>query len=369
MNLQTGLKEAKLLDENPDEQTTNADNVHTVAYGAGNLKTYALSELNDQKQDSLRAEDIEKIKEHFKSYKEIKDELGDVVPKTDAEILTGLLQEMRNLSEVAEENGKYRLMAVMEDLEYLAHQYDNALEFARQGGFKEVILKHLNNSDADVLKQTLKLLGSLVQNNAKMQIYALEHGCLDFVLRLLQNHPDVGVKNRAAFALGGIIRRFPHAQLDFMQKGGLGVFLNLFDTHETQLHLRIATLINDLIDEYREAVKDIKNPDYVEKAKQYTQVDLLSRLEAEKWCQHLNNLLFGIVIVDRYDHDAIEKILSAIHGVVDTCPSTMIDVMTELEQQYESLQKEENTSDGYFSKLRSLCWNILIKLKKKRSEL
>lgn len=364
LNLQTGLKEAKLLDENSEDQTTNAG-VHTVVHSAGNLKISALTEVKDQ---SLKPDEIEKIQEHFKSYKEIKEELGDLVPKTDAEVLTGLMQDLRNLSDV-KENSKYQLMAIMEDLEYLAHQYDNALEFARQDGFKDVILRNLNSTDVEILKQTLKLLGALVQNNAKMQIQALENGCLDFVLRILQNHPDIGVKNRAVFALGGIIRRFPHAQLDFMQKGGLSVFLNLFDMHETQLHLRIATLVNDLIEEYNEAVKDIGNPDYVEKIKQYTKVDLLSKLEAEKWCQNLNNLLFGIVIVDRYDHDAIEKILTAILGVVDTCPSSMVSVMTGLEQQYENLEKEENSTDSYFSKLRSLCWNILIKLKKKRTEL
>lgn len=364
LNLQTGLKEAKLLDEN--EQTKNGgDDVHTVVQGAGNLKISALTEVQDQ---SLRPEEIERIKQHFKSYKEIKEELGDLVPKTDAEILTGLLEDLRNLSEI-KQNSKYKLMAIMEDMEFLAHQYDNALEFARQGGFKDVILRNLNSSDSEVLKQTLKLLGSLVQNNAKMQIHALESGCLDVVLRILQNNPDVGVKSRAIFALGGMIRRFPHAQLEFMQKGGLNIFLNLFDVHETQLHLRVATLINDLIQEYKEAVKDIRNPDYVEKAKQYTKVDLLSRLEAEKWCQNLNNLLFGIVIVDRYDHDSIEKILTAILGVIDTCPTSMTSVMTGLEQQYENLEKEENSADSYFSKLRSLCWNILIRLKKRRTEL
>lgn len=361
LNLQTGLKEAKLLDENELEEITNADDVHTVVQSAGNLEISALTEVHDQNV-RLNPEEIEKIKEHFKTYKEIKEEWGDLLPKTDAEILTGLLEEIRKCT------NKNQRIALMEDLEFLAHQYDNALEFARQGGFKDVILLNLNSSDPEILKQTLKLLGSLVQNNAKMQIQALEAGCLDVVLRILNNNPDVGVKNRAVFALGGIIRRFPHAQLDFMEKGGLSVFLKLFDLHETRLHIRIATLINDLIQEYNEAVKDVKSPDYVLKVQQYLKVDLLGKLEAERWCQNLNNLLFGVVIVDRYDHDSIEKALTAILGVADTCPTSMISVMTGLEQQYETLQKEDS-ADEYFSKLRTLCWNILIKLKKKRDEL
>lgn len=362
MNLQTGLREAKLLDEN--EELDNDGHV-VVTQSAGNLKMAALTEVRDQ---SVKPEEIEKIKQHFKSYKEIKEELGEFAPKTDAEILTDLLENARNMSD-AQDGGKYKLIAVMEDMEFLSHQYDNALEFARQNGFKDIILKHLNSSDAEILKQTLKLLGSLVQNNAKIQIQALEFGCLDVVLRILQNNADVGVKNRAVFALGGIIRRFPHAQLDFLQKGGLSVFLNLFDLHETKLHLRIATLINDLILEYEEAIKDTNNSDYIEKVKQYTKVNLLNRLETLHWCQNLNNLLFGIVIVDRYDHDSIEKVLAAILGVAETCPSSMKSIMTGLEQQYENLEREESSRDGYFTKLRNLCWNILIKLKKKRIEL
>lgn len=94
VNLQTGLKEAKLLDENEAEQTTNAadDGVH----GAGNLKVSALTEVKDQ---SVRPEEYERVKEHFKSYKEIKEELGDLMPKTDAEVLNGLLEDFKNLSD------------------------------------------------------------------------------------------------------------------------------------------------------------------------------------------------------------------------------------------------------------------------------
>lgn len=83
------------MDENEAEQTTNAvvdDGVH----GAGNLKISALTEVKDQ---SVRPEEYEKVKEHFKSYKEIKEELGDLLPKTDAEVLNGLLEDFKNLSD------------------------------------------------------------------------------------------------------------------------------------------------------------------------------------------------------------------------------------------------------------------------------
>lgn len=71
------------------------------------------------------------------------------------------------------------MLAILEDLEYLAHQYDNAIEFVRLKGFPDIILSNLNSTDPEILKQTLMLVGSLVQNNAKVQIHALEQGCIE----------------------------------------------------------------------------------------------------------------------------------------------------------------------------------------------
>lgn len=367
INLQTGLKEAKLIDENvvePESATgfeRSAGDLEAV-----NLKISALTAIRDQ---SLRPEEIEKIKTHFKSYEEIKEELGELSPKTDAEILIGLMQNFRNLSKTENAAANNKILALLEDLEYLTHQYDNAIEFANQNGFSDIILKNLNHTEPERLKQTLKLLGTVVQNHANVQIRALEAGCVDAVLRILVKNPDVKVKNRAVFALGGIIRRFPLAQLDFVQHGGLEIFQKLFDLHETQLHLKIVTLINDMLLEHDEALKDKNHTDYVERVRQYNKVDLLSRLESNEWCENLNNLLFGIVIVDRYDHDSIEKTLSAILGVVNSCPNSMSNVISALEEQYVSLATSDDDSDGYYRKLEKLCSNINSKLKKQRTEL
>lgn len=176
INLETGTKEAKLLDEDETETTTEIR--HTTLETAGNLKTVsALTELTDQEY-TLRPDEEQRIKTHYRSYAEIKEELGDTVPKTDAEILGELIQNHKNLSKI-EAASKYKMIAILEDLEYLAHQYDNALEFVRQNGFPDIIAKNLNATDPEILKQTLILLGSLVQNNAKVQIHAFEQGCIE----------------------------------------------------------------------------------------------------------------------------------------------------------------------------------------------
>lgn len=129
------------------------------------------------------------------------------------------------------------------------------------------------------------------------------------VLRILQQNPDDSVKSKAAFALSCLVRRFPLAQHDFVQRGGVPIISKLFDLPETKLQIKLTTLISDMLSEYEEAKKDTKNPDYVSKLQQYGLVNLSSRLESLNWCQNLNNLLFSVVIVDRYDHDAIEKVI------------------------------------------------------------
>lgn len=161
INLQTGKKEAKLLEEEENH----------------NVRHTSLSQLSDQEY-TLRPEEEQKIKNHYRSYTELKEALGDMTPKTDAEILKELIDNHNNLTKTKTPN-KYKILAILEDLEYLAHQYDNALEFVRQNGFPNIIANNINSTDPEILKQTLMLLGSLVQNNAKVQIHALEQGSIE----------------------------------------------------------------------------------------------------------------------------------------------------------------------------------------------
>lgn len=303
----------------------------------------------------------EPIRNHYRSYEQLKEELGEFTPKSDAELLTSLLQEYKNLSKT-NEGWKYKQIAILEDLDYLAHQYDNALEFVRQGGFKEVILKNLNSTDSETLQNTLRLLGSLTQSNPKVQIHALESGCIEALSRVLQGNSDHVVKNRAIFALSSLLRHFPLAQIEFINKGGLGIISKQFDLRDTKLQLKLATFITDLLQEYDEAIKDTNNPDYLKKVDQYVQVNLRPKLSLINWCQNLNNLLFSVVIIDRYDHDAIEKTLMAIMLVADTCTNAVRDVIDGLEKQYADLALSEKETDEYFKKMRKLCWDIINKI-------
>lgn len=186
------------------------------------------------------------------------------------------------------------------------------------------------------------------------------------ILRVLQQNPDNSVKSKAVYALGCLVRRFPLAQKDFVQRGGLQIISKLFEQRETKLQIKLTTLITDMLTEYEEAKKDTKNPDYIAKLQQYSLVNLPSKLESLNWCQNLNDLLFSVVIVDRYDHDAVEKVLTGIYLVTDSCSYSMKDLVSGLEEQYITLSKGETESDGYFKKLRKMCWDIIAKLNSKR---
>lgn len=165
-----------------------------------------------------------------------------------------------------------------------------------------------------------------------------------------------------------LVRRFPTAQHNFVQHGGVQIFSKLFNSPDTKLHVKLTTLITDMLTEYEEAKKDTKNPDYVAKLQQYSLVNLPSKLESLNWCQLLNNLLFSVVIVDRNDHDSIEKVLTAVYLVSDSCSTSMKGLISGLEEQYINLSRDETEADGYYKKLRKLCWDITAKLNNRNNK-
>lgn len=110
----------------------------------------------------------------------------------------------------------FRISRILTDFEFLAHQIDNGVEFVRLNGFHEIIYKNLNITNDQIKEKTLKLLGSLLQNNPKVQIHALETGTISILLKILTLEESPQVKSRAVYALGCLLRRFPLAQLRYI---------------------------------------------------------------------------------------------------------------------------------------------------------
>ncbi|EFA10120.2 Nucleotide exchange factor SIL1-like Protein [Tribolium castaneum] len=342
INLETGETEAKLLDEAPEDKTRALS-----ALPPENPK----STLGEAVTDTYTPDELKKIKNEFRSYDEIKKTLGDLklTPKMDAEIIADLLQRHQEVVD------KTELLKILEDLDFLAHQYDNAREFVKQNGFREMIYKNLNSTDSEVKKETLKLMTALMQNNVNPKIHALESGAVGVLLRLVNFESDLGVKTRALSALGALLRSFPAAQRKFVESGGLSVLSKFFDSDDIKLQIKLVTMISDLLVEHEYSVVDENLSKY------YVKFDLTKRILEHDWCKKLNKLLLGLLITDKDDHDSVEKCLTAMHSLRAHCGDKYEkDLITNLRKRYDSLLKSDGVEDQTFYKgLKDLCDEIL----------
>ena len=382
INLETGITEAKLLSKNKKANTAvkaiqneKSDDITDDTGQQPRLSPIQLKEtLKRLKNDDSKATEAEGVKKQFKSYDEIKKDLEklniDVV--TEAEALTELLEKHNDLmsrKEIDEEE----ILTILEDLEYWVHRYDNANVFVQINGFRDVIYKNLNSTNREIRRETLKLLGSSMQNNIKVKIHALETGSINVLLRILALDVDLSVKYRALFALGGLLRDFPYAQLKFVENGGLSVFSKLFKMRNLKIHMKMITLIGDLLQEELNSRKDPSSKDYTMKMVQYDEVNLRNRLLRHGYCENLDELVIDAVKIGTSDHDIVEKCLTALYSVIDECADHLSqkskDILVNLRDIYKKLSENQNdenvlTEDlNFFTVLYELSDRIVDKLK------
>lgn len=364
INFQTGITEAKLLndDDKSDKNkalSTTVAKAETTGHSHAELKA-ALKNIKDDSGSSKNRKKTE-----FRSYEELKAELDDMelASVTDFELMGELFKEHKRI--VKENDDPHTLLLILKNFEDLVHQYDNANQFVSRNGFGDVILVHLNSTNLDIKLEALKLLGSSVQNNAEVQIHALEKGCVGVLLRMLVLSSKTNVKSRAIFALSGILRRFPMAQAKFLQDAGLSTLIDLLDTTSNlKLHLKIVTLINDLLLEHQNA---LNQTEVKSKIKQYEGFNLMEKLSSFHWCKSLKKVLVNVVASDADDHDGIEKCLTAVYAARETCDlesaGVLGNVALVLRKHYAKLvEAETDSEDGqwdFFTEVAGLCSNIV----------
>ena len=293
MNLETGKKEAKLLEQDKDKGL----------WQEGGLNHEALKEaMKNIKADDNSEGKTEFDPDKFRSMDELKDALGDVQMnmKTDMELLTKLVKEFKESTDDVDK------VTILEDLEYYVHQYDNALLFVDMGGLKDVITPSLNSSNAQMRLHSCLLLSGAAQSNPKFQISALEAGLAETLLRMTTLDRDPSVSTKAFSALSAIIRNFPEAQNTLLRQGGLGVLVKLFNNEEKsyeKLKIKILTLISDLLIE-RETVIDSEDETTIRRKSQYKEIDekfsLKSQIREHGWCSVFSKTL----VLPRNDRQA-----------------------------------------------------------------
>ncbi|RWS03052.1 nucleotide exchange factor SIL1-like protein [Dinothrombium tinctorium] len=392
INLETGVKEAKLLENDRNEggkEMLKDNEYHKAVINVDQTSEDKLKETdqnnneeitidNDNKEDKngiisdgiktikqsgenvLKAIDyqevkdrVKEVKSRFKSIEVLKKEFEalNLNPKTETEVVNELMQNYLKA------NNEQKI-SILQDIEYHIHHIDVAIDFIKLNGLK-LILPDLNNSDSSVRAMVALTLGSAMQNNVKVQIAVLESNAMDSLLRVLSLDPSKQVKSRALFAVSSLIRQFPYAQKHFIKKGGVSVLASLFKENNliaNRLKVKVLSLLYDLLTE-QESIENSSE----ERMQQYQGVRLKKTLEEAGFCSLITSML-------NYTEPEVKlQILSLMNLLLDTCRNEFklsIPILTDISLKSASLDEDESRgfSNESLNDIHNLSKNLLDEL-------
>ncbi|NXP18445.1 SIL1 factor, partial [Scytalopus superciliaris] len=358
LNLQTGGREAKL----PDTENGNRDtregrrrkrlgkvDVDANSFTSQELKE-ALAKMKESEKAERKAQE-EEVRKKFRPIEQLKEEFEKLNMKmeTDYEIMVKLISKFNSSASTLDEK-----VAALYDLEYYVHQVDNAKDFLSMGGLR-LVIDGLNSTEAALKEHAAFVLGAALSSNPKVQIEAIEGGALQKLLVILATEQPLAVRKKALFALSSMLRHFPYAQQQFLKLGGLQVLRSLFRQKGMEtLHVRVVTLLYDLIME-KMLLEDSQHGEQLEeKLQQYRQVRLVPAVVEQDWCVLVPNLLA------MPEHDTREKVLKLVGVLMAFCREhyrgdpALGTTLGLLRSEYEELaaqEQREGDKDGYFGEL------------------
>lgn len=326
MNLQTGEKEAKLMEgDDGSKYKTNKDSkqkfitIDENFISKQHLKE-ALKDFRDKFHSESTSPDGENSDQihgpldgskNFRSIDEIRKELDgvDLFLKKDIEILTKHVETLNSSSSSLAEKEH-----ALDELEYYVHQIDNARDLHTIGGLA-LVIKLMNSSEESLKTRACYVLGSAMQSNLQVQQAALDQGALPLLLRLLSKHESMAVRKKAMYALSSLIRLFLMGQKEFLKLNGLEMFVKLFDEAGTEpLVIKAITLMTDILTEQIEHVTSLLKKQGQDVSGDISgRVPLLKTMVEKGWCQLIPTLLHTT------ENDTREKVLQALHVMVAGC--------------------------------------------------
>ncbi|XP_039241419.1 nucleotide exchange factor SIL1 isoform X1 [Pipra filicauda] len=358
LNLQTGEREAKLPDSENGRSDTREErrrkrlgkvDVDANSFTSQELKE-ALAKMKESEKAERKAQE-EEVRKKFRPIEQLKEEFEKLNMKmeTDYEIMVKLISKFNSSASTLDEK-----VAALYDLEYYVHQVDNAKDFLSMGGLR-LVIEGLNSSEAALKEHAAFVLGAALSSNPKVQIEAIEGGALQKLLVILATEQPLAVRKKALFALSSMLRHFPYAQQQFLKLGGLQVLRSLFRQKGMEtLHVRVVTLLYDLIME-KMLLEDSQHGEQMEeKIQQYREVRLVPAVVEQDWCAVAPNLLA------MPEHDTREKVLKLVGVLMAFCREhyrgdpALGTTLGLLRSEYEELAAEEQREgdkDGYFREL------------------
>ncbi|CAH8871535.1 unnamed protein product [Trichobilharzia szidati] len=385
-NLQTGLTEARLMDDKSNKSYVITNN---------NITGIALlTQSSQNRAGDTSGHHSVKNRQRFRSYEEIKKDFHkmNVGVRTDAEIIHEICLELKDGNVTNE-----RLEVLLEDLSYYLHQIDNAKIFANNGNFP-LILRLLLHPDHRVKKKALQAVGAAIQGNSEVKAIALREGILEQLHYILKANLDGQNYTKSSeillggvLTLGALLRHFPLSQKQFFftvqfQPSGyelLSRIASLDAPHDQaisqKLRVRVITLLTDLYNERltsQSVSKENPTKENVDAWNIYAGIPFEEGFVSSGFCGRLRFSLQRDIqgstmmggLSTSVNHDLREKVVTACLKFVNLCDWASLGstekhhILTQLDlliDEYELRSKDEvNENDFYFTDMLQKCQKL-----------
>lgn len=324
INLQTGSKEAKLLDpedsktsmvhieENKDDETAQQEDKNDVGLeqDAKRRLEEALKNIPNEKYDDVSEDKLREIRNKFRNYQELKKDLKEIKLEmhTENEVVKQLVDRFLTITGHDDDASNADKLTLLDELEYLSHSIDNSQYFVSISGLEKIIIPSLNQSNEAIVVQSLKTLGNLLQNNAQTKAYAIEktnigNYLINILSKSINNHNQL---SPALFAFGSLARNNRKLPNEMFEKGTT-VLLNDIIASEKSISLSLKTkalvLMDDLI-----SSDELKDQDYTRL--------VINNL---KLCKQLNKFFKTNAKYLIADADLNEKVLRCLASLKRIC--------------------------------------------------
>lgn len=326
INLETGLKEAKLLDEEPAINDTSAKAAAATSSRVTQKNLEKALENIPADIYEYSKQEMAEIKSKFRTYDTIKSQLKDVNinVRTDFEILTNLLQEYDDVQANTEKTTSARaaeIDQILEDIAYLVHQVDNAVEFVRQNGLEKLILPSLNRTNSKVKIKSLQIIGTALQNNPAVQIACFERNLAEHLTRFLTTTKLESEISAGFFAFGALIRRFPVAQQKVLTKSVFNVLFDMWTKDfSLKMKVKVLTFLTDLLMETNEARTLSPDTSQIEeKIRQYALVNLERSLQDFDFCSRVERFVVVNKMTWISNPDHTERMIGSLNYASALC--------------------------------------------------
>ncbi|XP_014098922.2 nucleotide exchange factor Sil1 [Bactrocera oleae] len=349
VNLQTGKKEAKLLNNqevNENNKIKGAlvnveENIYEASWKESSTKnkvkiSKTLSEaLKSLPKDSLgieySPEKLEQIKRDFKTYSELKESYKNLQKefRSDGELITKLIDEYKNLSKENEEQPitlKTKIntqLRILEDLDYLVHQIDNALWFIGKGGLDEILLPLVvNETNINLRTKAVRLLGALTLNNPLAQIKVFEKNIGGYLAQILISSEHSEELSSALYAFGSLLRKFPLALQRILSTSGTQALVAVLAKKcELKVKAKSITLISDIIVEKKLVISNYAYSDSPSAAAQYAELNLQEWLHLSGFCETVDSLVSSQLYELLEQPDLTEYFAIGLENAAEICES------------------------------------------------